>query len=289
MAPDTEHALKALPRTGVRVIKQQVLSGHLSEPEEDLLAIEDPLEITLLYPRGTTLVENKLGITMRTPGHDDELIHGFLFCEGLIQGAHDITSIEYATQGEAAPTAAKVTLRTSEDLPPEHKMPGFSAFSSCGVCGTPALDQLALPTSLRIEDTVRFSAQWIHSLPERMEQEQAVFQQTGGLHAAAIFRQDRDCLSIHEDIGRHNALDKAIGANLLAGRLPEPGTVLCVSGRMSYEILQKALMARIPIIAGIGAPSSQAVALANDFKITLIGFLRKSRYNIYSCPERLRF
>ena len=166
-------------------------------------------------------------------------------------------------------------------------MRNTAVHSSCGVCGTSQLSQLQLSPELRIQDETQIEVDWIHSLPAQMRQEQDTFRKTGGLHAAAIFSSVGALLASREDIGRHNALDKAIGANLIAGLAPCSGQVLCVSGRMSYEILQKALVARIPIIAGIGAPSSLAVSLANDFNITLIGFVRDSSYNIYSCPERL--
>jgi FdhD protein len=269
------------------VIKQHVRSGVLHVPEEDFLAIEDPLEITLTFQRGGQRVEKTLVVTMRTPGHDIELIHGFLYCEGIIREASDIQGIEFKRDGCSASTAALVNLRSGLDLSKATRERNFTSHSSCGVCGTTSVGHLAIPNSLRIEDPTRVAANWIHSLPQRMHAEQEAFHKTGGLHAAAVFSASGDLLAAHEDIGRHNALDKVIGVNLIAGSTPSVGQVLCVSGRMSYEILQKALIARIPIIAGVGAPSSLAVALANDFNVTLIGFVRGERYNIYSCPERL--
>jgi len=281
----TEHVTQ--PRSSVKVIKQRVEGNEASAPEEDYLAIEDPLEITLAYNRTEISIEKKLIVTMRTPGHDLELIHGFLYCEGIIQCATDITLVEFNENGYSPATTAKVRLRTGLDVSAASCERNFAAHSSCGVCGTTTIGHLQIPLSLRIEDPTQVSAQWIHTLPAQMHHEQETFRQTGGLHAAAIFSPIGQLLTSCEDIGRHNALDKAIGANLIAKLALAQGQVLCVSGRMSYEILQKALIARIPIIVGIGAPSSLAVALANDFNVTLIGFVRNGSYNIYSCPERI--
>lgn len=275
-------------RSSVKVIKQRVHGSKVDAPEEDFLAIEDPLEIVLAYERQGGLVEKKLIVTMRTPGHDDELIHGFLYCEGMIQSAADIAEIAYSSSKlTAAPTRARVQLRSGMDVSNKTCERNFAIHSSCGVCGTTSIGHLEIPNALCIDDTVSISADTIHEFPSRMHNEQATFRQTGGLHASAIFSNTGSLQASREDIGRHNALDKAIGANLIAGLSPAKGQVLCVSGRMSYEILQKALIARIPIIAGVGAPSSLAVALANDFNVTLIGFVRNDSYNIYSCPERI--
>ncbi|MGJ8652550.1 MAG: formate dehydrogenase accessory sulfurtransferase FdhD [Opitutaceae bacterium] len=275
-------------RSSIKVIKQRVHGSDACAPEEDFLAIEDPLEIVLAYERQGGLVEKKLIVTMRTPGHDDELIHGFLYCEGIIQNAADITEITYnSSKQTAAPTRARVQLRSGLDVSNKTCERNFAIHSSCGVCGTTSIGHLEIPNSLRIEDAVTISAETIHEFPSRMHNEQATFRQTGGLHASAFFSNNGSLQASREDIGRHNALDKAIGANLIAGLTPANGQALCVSGRMSYEILQKALIARIPIIAGVGAPSSLAVALANDFNVTLIGFVRNGSYNIYSCPERI--
>lgn len=281
-------SLATHPRKSIRVIKQRVCSGAFHEPEEDYLAIEDPLEITAVFSRGGKSLEKTLVVTMRTPGHDIELIHGYLYCEGIILKASDVLDVAFNRDSCSASTSARVQLRSGLDVSKAKRERNLTSHSSCGVCGTTSIGHLSIPHSLRIEDDTQVSAAWIHSLPEQMHAEQEAFHQTGGLHAAAIFSADGELLASHEDIGRHNALDKAIGENLIAGCTPELGQVLCVSGRMSYEILQKALVARIPIVAGVGAPSSLAVALANDFNVTLVGFVREAGYNIYSCPERLK-
>ncbi len=277
-------------RSSIQVIKQRVLGNERLPPEADYLAIEDPLAISLAFRHQETgqRVEKKLIVTMRTPGHDTELIHGFLYCEGIIQSAADITKITFdGDNPSAAPTRATVELRSGMQVSDKATERNFAVHASCGVCGTTDIGHLQIPNSLRIEDDVRIPAGWIHDLPARMHNEQTTFRQTGGLHASAFFSKRGKLQTSCEDIGRHNALDKAIGANLITGHTPSTGQVLCVSGRMSYEILQKALIARIPIIAGVGAPSSLAVALANDFNVTLIGFVRNGSYNIYSCPERI--
>lgn len=276
------------PRSSVRVVKQRVVGGETLPPETDFLAIEDPLEIKLCFDTGSDDASAVRMVTMRTPGHDTEMIHGFLYAEGIIQKATDILAIEFSEPKACeAPTSARVQLRPECQSAAKNRERGFALHSSCGVCGSTALSNLSLAHSLRIEDDTQIEASWIHSLPEQMNREQATFHQTGGLHAAAIFSPLGALLASREDIGRHNALDKAIGANLIAGLIPARGHVLCVSGRMSYEILQKALVARIPIIAGVGAPSSLAVSLANDFNVTLIGFVRNNSYNIYSAPHRI--
>ena len=277
-------------RTSVIVIKQGVTGSTASAPEADHLAIEDPIEILLHYDDAKAgRCSKALTLTMRTPGHDEEMITGFLFGEGIIQAANDIDSIEFNTPIDCEPSIrAQVHLRTGLQLCADSFDRNFAIHSSCGVCGKTSLDKLTLPATLKIKDDTVVDAAWIHQLPDLMHKDQEVFRKTGGLHAAALFSSRTDSLIAREDIGRHNALDKVIGAQLRSGQNAARGKVLCVSGRMSYEILQKALVARIPIIAGVGAPSSLAVALANDFKVTLIGFIRNGSYNIHSCPERIR-
>lgn len=275
------------PRSVVRVVKQRIADGHKHPPEDDWLAIEDPLEISLAEAGGIHPPEPLL-VTMRTPSADDALIHGLLFSEGIIQAADDIELINYtARSGSSAAVKATVVLRGGLAEMCSVKARKVNVSASCGVCGSPALEQLAIDPSLKLQDATRVEAEWLHGLPTQMRKVQSVFEQTGGLHAAAIFDADGKLLVSQEDIGRHNALDKAIGTLLQKNILYAPGRVLCVSGRMSYEIIQKALRARITIVAGVGAPSSLAVALANDFNMTLIGFLNEQRANIYSCPERI--
>lgn len=276
------------PRTSIRVVKQRVSGDALHPPEDDYLAIEDPLNITLYTGDDDGCGQKPLTMTMRTPGDDVAMIYGFLFTEGIIQGAGDVLGVDFHRNNpDAAPTQASVRLRPGLTFLESKVERHFAIHSSCGVCGKVSTEQLALPVSLKLEDNFLVAPESIHGLPDRMRNEQATFQRTGGLHAAALFDSQGEPLVSAEDIGRHNALDKVIGHGLQRPELLQDAAVLCVSGRMSYEILQKALIARIPIIAGVGAPSSLAVSIANDFNVTLIGFVRNGSYNIYSAPQRL--
>lgn len=275
-------------RPSVKVVKQRVVGEEVQPPEEDLLAIEDPLELTLVYNQTGKRVEKVLTLTMRTPGNDPEMITGFLYCEGIIEKASDVQSICFEEPpGDHPPTRVSVKLHESIQFSPEDFERHFAVNSSCGVCGKTSLGKLALPKSLSLDDDTKVDAKLIHTLPSLMNAKQPTFQKTGGLHAAALFSSEGTLLTSREDIGRHNALDKVIGVQLSDSRIQSGGKILCVSGRMSYEILQKAIMARIPIVAGVGAPSSLAVTLANDFMVTLLGFVRQDSYNIYSNPERI--
>ncbi|MGB0372407.1 MAG: formate dehydrogenase accessory sulfurtransferase FdhD [Opitutales bacterium] len=282
------HEVKDSNRSSVRVIKQRVLGSEICPPEEDSLAIEDPLNLYLSQDDHSGCLGKPLVLTMRTPGDDVAMIHGFLFTEGIIQSAADVLDIQFGRSNpDAAPTRAEIRLRPGLTFLEDKSERHFAMHSSCGVCGKASGEELSLPGALRFEDSLTIPAQSIHTLPEKMRAKQATFESTGGLHAAALFDALGELLHSSEDIGRHNALDKAIGRHLLETSAHTPA-ILCVSGRMSYEILQKALVARVPIIAGVGAPSSLAVSLANDFNVTLIGFVRDGTYNIYSAPQRLR-
>lgn len=275
-------------RSSIRVVKQRVTADQLHDPEEDFLAIEDPLSVSLRIGDESNCEARELVMTMRTPGDDEAMIHGFLFSEGIIQAAGDILGIEFASiNPDAAPTKAIVQLRPGLTFLESKAERHFAMHSSCGVCGKVSAEQLALPGSLKLNDRLRIQPDCIHDLPARMREEQDTFQHTGGLHASALFDREGILLTSAEDIGRHNALDKVIGGSLLKPNMMERAEILCVSGRMSYEILQKALVAQIPVIAGVGAPSSLAVAIANDFNVTLLGFVRNGSYNIYSAPQRL--
>lgn len=279
---------RAGSRSTVRVVKCRVVGTHIGTNEEDDLAIEDPLEISISTQRGSRRVKRLLTTTMRTPGHDLDLIVGHLLTGGTVRSTADIEGIGFEpAQGDAAPVRATVRLSPGVRAPAGLTGGEAPVFSSCGVCGNGSMDRLALPQSLLIRDRSIFPRELFHVLPERMHDAQPTFVRTGGLHAAAIFSANGTIMAAREDIGRHNALDKAIGACLREGQVPLSGRILCVSGRMSYEILQKALVARIEVIAGIGAPSSLAVAIAEDFGVTLLGFVRNGSYNIYCNPERI--
>lgn len=247
--------------------------GHAMQCQEDFLAVEEPLEIRL--------GQRSLSVTMRTPGHDSDLAAGFLFAEGIISSASQIRRIEDSSDGN--PNIVVVDLSPDAVVKPVAVQRGFVMTSACGLCGKVSLKALeanrcpVLPrSSLRIDPAV------IHRFPDRLRQEQAVFESTGGLHAAALFNADGELDSLREDVGRHNAVDKLIGHALLSARIPLRDSVMLVSGRASFELVQKALMAGIPVLAAVGAPSSLAVSTAERSGMTLIGFLRNGRFNVYS-------
>jgi FdhD protein len=252
----------------------------------DQLATEEPLEIRLVAPKRT------LAITMRTPGADFELAAGFLYSEGVIRQRQDIQNIRYCVDpdvdGEQRYNIVNVSLQDelNPDLQPLERH--FYISSACGVCGKASLEVLKLRGCPVISDSLTISPEVICTLPEKLRSHQAIFSSTGGLHAAALFDSSGNLLLLKEDIGRHNAVDKLIGTALLSGELPWRDRILLVSGRSSYEILQKALMASVPIVCSVSAPSSLAVSLAKEFNITLIGFLRGDRFNVYTGWQRIR-
>ena len=249
----------------------------------DLLAVEEPLEIRLEWSEGEEQRVATVAVTMRTPGNDIELAAGFLFTEGLVRAREQIVSIRSCRAGSVR---VVVTPDVTIDLARLERH-SFTS-SSCGMCGKTSAAALRTTSShpLRtaapvIEDAL------VRSLPERLRRAQPAFDATGGLHASALFDLEGALVTLREDVGRHNALDKVIGAELLAGRLPADERILIVSGRVSFELVQKALMAGIPIVAAIGAPSSLAVELAREAGLTLLGFLRSDRFNVYSGRRRL--
>lgn len=246
----------------------------------DMLAVEEPLEIRL-----KSGAERPISITMRTPGHDTELAAGFLFTEGIVKRQSDILSI-----GKSSLNADVVIVEIRAGHTPDLSRleRNFYTSSSCGVCGKASLDAVK-STSLfcPAENLFTLTPGLIHSLPGKLALQQEVFAKTGGLHASALFDTTGNLLLVREDVGRHNALDKVVGAALQEGRLPLNHSILLLSGRISFELVQKAAMAGIPFIAALGAPSSLAVELADEYNMTLIGFLREKRFTIYTGKDRI--
>jgi FdhD protein len=272
------------PTTRARV--RQVSAGTVRDQRDDL-ATEEPLEIRIQAGEARRTV----AITMRTPGADFELAAGFLYGEGVIAPG-DLSSIAYCTDADVAPEARYNTVTVGlrggrlPDLPALDRH--FVTSSACGVCGTASLDALRGRCSpLPGQEDLRVSPEILYSLPHRLREGQGVFGKTGGLHAAGLFTVAGELLAIREDVGRHNAVDKLVGWALMNGRLPLGGHILMVSGRSSYEIMQKALAAGVPVVCAVSAPSSLAVDLAREFGMTLVGFLRDERFNLYSSPERV--
>jgi FdhD protein len=246
----------------------RLVASVLRDGEPDEVAVEEPLEIRV---DGVPLA-----VTMRTPGHDEELALGFLYGEGLIDGPREA--------GLTADLAAN-TVEVRGPLTRDPAARRFYTTSSCGVCGKGALEEVAVYAPPAAPGPV-VDRELLASLPDRLSQ--PGFSRTGGLHATGLFSSDGEALLVREDVGRHNAMDKVIGAALLAGRVPLSGYLLCVSGRLAFELVQKAAVAGAPVLVGVGAPTSLAIDLAAERGLTLAGFARAGRVNVYTGPERVR-
>jgi len=259
--------------------------------ERDAIAVEEPMEIRLVHGPAGGRKQRSLSVTMRTPGADFDLAAGFLFTEGVIRDAGQIRDVTFCgptPEGRQTPNIVRVEIEEGLDLDLERLQRNFFTTSSCGICGKTSLDAVEVqgsPLGRDIGPVVEGGT--IHELPGKLLAAQSVFESTGGLHAAALFDATGNLTSIREDVGRHNAVDKLIGAEPMQGRWPLSDRLMLVSGRTSFEILQKTAMAGIPILVAVGAPSSLAVDLATRFQITLIGFARDRRYNIYSGKHRI--
>jgi FdhD protein len=280
-------------RPGRRTAKIEIQRADHGQVQlqRDLVAVEEPLEIRLHYEdEPGRLAEQSLSITMRTPGDDFELAAGFLFSEGIIQTRDQIQQISYCVgpaKEKQEYNVISVELRSGVRFDRERLLRHFYTTSSCGVCGKASLAALEVRGCSRLPEGLLVSPERISRLPEALHSAQAVFEKTGGLHAAALFDADGRLVSLREDVGRHNAVDKLIGERLLAGRVPLHRFLMLVSGRASFEIMQKALVAGIPIVAAVGAPSSLAVDLASEFNMTLLGFVRGETFNIYTGAQRV--
>jgi len=242
---------------------------------DDVLAVEEPLEIRAAWEQ----TEKNISVTMRTPGDDYDLAAGFLFTEGLIRSAEDIDSIRHW----GSPNIVRVALHSRIDTSKLDRH--FYTTSSCGVCGKTSIDAVRVVT-VPLPPTAPIDTAVVHKLPKLLEQNQSAFRATGGLHGAAIFTAAGDLMRIREDIGRHNAVDKVIGSLFRDGATPLTGSVLMVSSRASFELVQKAIVAGIAVLASVGAPSTLAVDLAREFGVTLLGFVRDGRFNIYAGEVR---
>jgi FdhD protein len=266
------------------------ISSSGSIETSDSLAIEEPLEIRLEYgPKENRSAQN-ISVTMRTPGNDAELALGFLFTEGVIQKQEDIDQIEHCFIACAENKENVIQVSLGETAIPhlQNTERNFYTTSSCGVCGKGSINAIrTVGTYIDQEDNNSVNAAILHQLPEKLSHHQKVFADTGGLHASALFTQKGELLLVREDVGRHNALDKLIGVALNKNWLPLTNNILLLSGRASFELVQKAAMAGITVIAAVGAPSSLAVQLAEEFNITLVGFLRNNRFNIYTAAHRI--
>ncbi|HET6627970.1 MAG TPA: formate dehydrogenase accessory sulfurtransferase FdhD [Nocardioidaceae bacterium] len=274
-----------------RRVRVREITGAVARDHEDRLATEEPLEIRLAWPGRPA---DRLNVTMRTPGHDFELASGFLFGEGIVASASDLRTVAYCTDRSLAPeqefNVVTVELAGPARRTPSLRYDGPGAGSACGVCGKQSIDDvLALGRDVDLNESwagLVLPHDVLSGLPGTLREAQRVFASTGGLHAAGLFHEDGTPAVVREDIGRHNAVDKVVGAQLLAGAataLP----VLCVSGRIGFELVQKAVAAGVGVIAAVGAPSSLAVSLAAEAGLCTVGFLREDRCVVYTAPERI--
>jgi FdhD protein len=283
MLEKTGDKLRRGSKTKVRV---RVVEDGRARVRPDSLATEEPMELRLVSGGAKQTV----AVTMRTPGADFELAAGFLYGEGIISSPDDVQKISYCVDADAEQryNIVNVELRGGRDYDPRSLERHFYTTSACGVCGKASLEQLELRGCPVIPPGPEVAPEVIYSLPEKLREAQGLFEVTGGLHAAALFDAEGGLVALREDVGRHNATDKLVGWALLEGRLPLGDHIVMVSGRSSFEILQKCLAAGVPVVCAISAPSSLAVEVARRFNMTLVGFLRGNRFNVYSAPERVR-
>jgi FdhD protein len=282
-----------------RAVVRRVNGGPVDEQFDDLLAVEEPLEIRLGFRQNGKPTHRAISITMRTPGDDADLAAGFLFTEGILGSPDEILQIRHcglkigtgkgSIERASALNSNTIRVDLRDDIAVDLKRleRHFYTSSSCGVCGKSSIEAVGTGVEKLPETGFVISRDVIHQLPEMLRSSQSVFDETGGLHASGLFTAGGRLDVIREDVGRHNALDKVIGRKFLAGEMPLSDRILMVSGRASFELVQKALMAGIPILAAVGASSSLAVELAREFGMTLIGFVRDGRFNVYCGGERV--
>jgi FdhD protein len=278
ITPANDPAVAAIP-------VRHVSAAGVATTSPDLLAVEEPLEIRLGHFAEGRPVHEAVSVTMRTPGHDEELAVGFLFTEGIICEPGQVAGVRHCVRSG---NVARVDLERSCAIDLASLRRHSYTASSCGVCGKTSLAAVRVAAGVRpMTGHPKIDAGILTRLPADLRSAQAVFERTGGLHAAALFSPNGELRCVREDVGRHNALDKLIGHEFLAGRVPLHDAVLLVSGRASFELVQKAAVAGIPVLAAVGAPSSLAVELARERGLTLIGFVRADRFNVYAGGERV--
>ncbi len=267
------------------------ISGGDRALASDVLSVEEPLEIRLDFELAGKRAQKSISITMRTPGEDFELAAGFLFTEGIVRNRADIASIQYCKSPESeehSPNIVRVELEPGVEFDAVKLHRNFYTTSSCGVCGKASLDAIRQQGCPEISDSgPKIQSKLVHGLPEMLRNVQRTFDLTGSLHGCGLFTPEGELVYVFEDVGRHNALDKLIGHAMLNGVDWLANSLLVLSGRISFELVQKALMAGIPLIAAVGAPSTLAVELAREHNMTLLGFVRDDRFNIYTSPWRI--
>ncbi len=261
------------------------------ENVDDFISIEEPLEISIRYKEHDKWIKNSLSITMRTPGHDEDLVRGFLFNEQIIQSLNDIETIEsfgekvgqYNIQNKIL-----VTLNNSENVNISKIKRDFLTNSSCGVCGKSSLDALEiLKKEKTSKSSPKLSKKVLINSPSMLRENQSEFAKTGGIHASGLFSSNGNLISLREDVGRHNALDKLIGSSLMSKNLQPNNQFITCSGRLNFELVQKVLMTNIGLMIGVGAPTSLAIDLANKFDMTLVGFVKEDSFNVYTNKQKI--
>jgi FdhD protein len=278
-----------VPRGGARTVTVTRRRGAAATRARDALAIEEPLEIRVAWTDSDAKDHvEPLAVTMRTPGDDFDLVAGFLFAEGVVSELAHLAGMTYCRGGESQEyNVVEARLAAGASLDVERLRRNFYTSSSCGVCGKASLDAVEARACRALSAGPRIDAALLPVLPDRLREAQAVFARTGGLHAAGLFSLDGEPLLVREDVGRHNAVDKTLGRAFLDRALPAAERVLVVSGRASFELVQKAVVAGIPALVAVGAPSTLAVDLATRFNQTLVGFARNGGFNVYCGEERV--
>ena len=280
-------------RSLIRVPVVRHRTGEAGERERDAVTVEEPLEIRIALPTPEGWVSRSVAVTMRTPGRDFELAAGFVLTEAVVRDRDDIRELTYCRSGrdDQEYNIVEVRLRSADGVDLDRLTRNVYTTSSCGVCGKASLEAVELQgcEPIPLEGTLRLDADTIADLPDRLRSAQSDFGRTGGIHAAGLVDEEGRITRSHEDIGRHNAVDKVLGEAFLASETPLHGRALVVSGRASFEILQKALAGGVPMVVAVGAPSSLAVELAQTFGVTLAGFARGGRFNLYAGEERVVF
>lgn len=280
-----------MPKSKVATIEVSRIDKQECTITPDLVAVEEPLEIRIGFGATTNREQKSISVTMRTPGNDFELAIGFLFTEGIITSINQIHTVQYCTEAntlENKENIVRVELEPEVIIDLGKLQRNFYTTSSCGVCGKESIEAVKVHCQAQILDLQSpIKKEFIISLPDKLRAQQSVFEHTGGLHACALFDFDGDLIYLREDVGRHNAMDKLVGAVMGTDHTLFTKSLLLLSGRASFELLQKAAVAGIPIVCAVGAPSSLAAEIAEEFGITLIGFLRGERFNIYTNPHRI--
>ena len=258
---------------------------------DELISIEEPLEMIVRYKKNNNWIDNSISVTMRTPKNDEDLIIGLLFSEGIIHKLPEIEKIEslgHETGKFKLRNKIRVTLNNGENLDVKHLRRNFLTNSSCGVCGKASMDSLEIICKTKInKNNPKIKSSLVTAIPNLLKQSQSEFSKTGGIHASALFDQDGKVLVIREDVGRHNALDKVIGHCFKNSIFDTKNQFIACSGRLSFELIQKTLMANIGLLMGVGAPTSLAIDLAKRFDITLIGFIKSDSFNVYCGENRI--